>query len=404
MEAFNQRPVYRLSPQALQLFQRLHRPSGAVSSSSLVASIADLSRLFTKERGAIGARYFDNPVLIAAYAAYFLPVNFAKVQILLNELPTDWAFRDSLSVLDVGSGPGTASLAVLDWLDSRGCMNHPLMQVTAIDHSKAALLEARRLWTAYQRKPSAGKASLLTSVEQVENLIHRDLGKAVLSGAPFDLIMVANCLNELFHELSDADELRAAVLERLLTLLKPDGTLMVVDPALRSTARALHRTRDRLLSDGACTVYSPCLHELSCPALAKADDWCHEERSWEPPGWIAELDEALGFIKDALKFSYVLLRKDGRTIVLRSPDTYRVVSELRVFKGEKRAWLCNERGRLEVGRLDRKATTSNADFDAWERGSLVQIDRIVRKDHGGKVSALGRLAEDSAVTIVRQPH
>src|SRR5829696_2693199 len=173
MEAFNQRPVYRLTPQALQLFQRLHRPSGAASSSTLVASIADLSRLFTKERGAIGARYFDSPPSMAGYAAYFLPVNFAKVQTLLDELPPDWALRDSLSVLDLGSGPGTASLAVLDWLDSRGCMNHPLMQVTAIDHSKAALLEARRLWNAYQREP-AGKASLLTSVEQVENILRRD--------------------------------------------------------------------------------------------------------------------------------------------------------------------------------------------------------------------------------------
>jgi len=403
MEAFNQRPVYRLSPQAVQLFKRLHRPSGPVSSDSFVGSIADLSRLFTTERGGIGARYFDNPALRAGYAAYFLPVNFAKVQTLLDELPRDWALRDNLSVLDVGAGPGTGSLAVVDWLYGRGRMNFPL-QVTAIDHSKAALMEASRLWNAYQREPLADKVSLLTSVEQVENIIQREPVKAVLSRAPFDLIIVANCLNELFHELSNADELRAEVLKRLLSLLKRDGTLMVVEPALRSTARALHRTRDRLLSHGVCTVYSPCLHELNCPALAKADDWCHEERSWEPPAWIAELDEALGFIKDALKYSYVLLRKDGRTIVLRSPEIYRVVSELRVFKGEKRAWLCNERGRSEVGRVDRKATILNAEFEAWQRGSLVQIDRIVRKDHGGKLSELGRLVEDSAVKIVRQPH
>jgi len=151
MEAFNQRPVYRLSPQALQLFERLHRPSGPVSSDSLVGSIADLSRLFTKERGGIGARYFDNPALRAGYAAYFLPVNFAKVQTLLDELQTDWALRDNLSVLDVGSGLGTASLAVVDWLDGRGRMNFPL-QVTAIDHSKAALMEASRIWNAYQRE------------------------------------------------------------------------------------------------------------------------------------------------------------------------------------------------------------------------------------------------------------
>jgi len=131
-------------------------------------------------------------------------------------------------------------------------------------------------------------------------------------------------------------------------------------------------------------------------------DWCHEERFWEPPPWITELDHALGFIKDALKFSYLLLRKDGRTIVTRGPETYRVVSELRVFKGEKRAWLCNEHGRSEVGRVDRKTTSSNAAFDACHRGALVQIDRLVRKEREGRLSELRRIAEDSTVKILRE--
>jgi hypothetical protein len=109
----------------------------------------------------------------------------------------------------------------------------------------------------------------------------------------------------------------------------------------------------------------------------------------------------VGFIKDALKFSYLLLRTDGRTIVTRSPQTFRVVSELRELKGEKRAWLCNETGRPEVGRLDRLASPHNAAVDAWHRGAIVQIERIVRKEREGKVSALGRIERDAAVEIVR---
>jgi hypothetical protein len=176
---------------------------------------------------------------------------------------------------------------------------------------------------------------------------------------------------------------------------------MIVEPALRTTARSLHRIRDLLLAKRACTVYSPCLHEQNCPALAKVDDWCHEERPWVPPDWIASLDKELGFIKDALKFSYLLLRKDGRTVVERRPDLYRVVSELRVFKGEKRAWLCNELGRSEVGRLDRLASPRNVAVDEWHRGALVQIERIVRKERNGKVSAVGRIEREASVQIVR---
>jgi hypothetical protein len=133
----------------------------------------------------------------------------------------------------------------------------------------------------------------------------------------------------------------------------------------------------------------------------KPDDWCHEERAWEPPAVIQQIDAEVGFIKDALKFSYLLLRKDGKTIVERKPDVYRVVSELRIMKGEKRAWLCNEQGRQEVGRQDRLASPVNEAFDQWHRGEIVKIEKIVHKERRGKVSALGRIEREAAVKLVR---
>lgn len=401
MEAFNQRQRYGFSPAALRLFHEAYRRTAHARRHSLGQSISDLSHLFTKGRSQIAARYLDNPELLAAYAGYFLPVNFAKVQVLLDELPEDWANKASLSVFDVGAGLGTASLAVLDWLTDKRSSGEAALHVTALDHSKSALKEAAHLWAAYQQDVGLKQPELRLSVERIEKLATADGGRMHAVGGPFDLIIVANCLNELFQESADPAAHRAALLERLLAVLQPDGTLLVLEPALRSTARALHEARDLLLSRGVCTVYSPCLHELPCPALVKEDDWCHEERSWQRPEWLTDLDRQVGFIKDALKFSYLVLRKDGRTIVPRSPNTYRVVSELRSFKGEKRAWLCNELGRSEVGRLDRKATSGNAAVDAWHRGAIVQIDHVVRKERGGRLSDLGRIGEDSAVKVVR---
>ena len=49
-------------------------------------AVAELSRLFTKERAALGGRYLDDPDLAAAYLSYFLPVNLSKIQVLLDEL------------------------------------------------------------------------------------------------------------------------------------------------------------------------------------------------------------------------------------------------------------------------------------------------------------------------------
>lgn len=402
MKAFNQRPPYRLSDQALRLFNPLCRPGDY---SSLATSIATLSRLFTRDRRELNSRYLDDAALAAGYAAYFLPVNFAKIQILLNELPGDWADTEGLSVLDVGSGPGTASLAVRDWLTDRDPSRSRALHATALDHSAASLKEAARLWKVYARQAGVEQDRLVTSAERLDPFA-KSVSSTIAAQAPFNLILVANSLNELFEaspqDSSAALDTRTSLVERLLSVLKPEGTLVILEPALRSTARALHAVRDRVLERGLCTVYSPCLHGVGCPALVKPDDWCHEERPWVPPSWISELDAQVGFIKDALKFSYLMLRKDGRTIVPRRPDVYRVVSELRVFKGEKRAWLCNEQGRSEIGRLDRKASRANADFETFHRGALVQIDRIVRKDRGGTISALGRVPEESTVTIVRE--
>ena len=101
---------------------------------------------------------------------------------------------------------------------------------------------------------------------------------------------------------------------------------------------------------------------------------------------MAAIDREVGLIKDALKFSYVILRKDGRTIVPRAADRYRVVSELREMKGEKRVWLCNETGRPEVGRQDRLRSETNATVDDWHRGAIVRISEIVRKKRKGRES------------------
>jgi ribosomal protein RSM22 (predicted rRNA methylase) len=366
-----------------------------VKGAGLGQAVAGLSRVFTKERGAISQAYLEDPVLAAAYLSYFLPVNLSKVQALLDEMPVSENDRQ-FSVLDLGSGPGTGALAVLDWWHRR--RSQTTLSVTALDSVPAALHQAAVVWNGYCRTARITHARLHTYEGDVER---RAWFEQIREKAPFNLVILANCLNEIFVGEKDPIAARAGLVTELLALLGPHGTMMIVEPALRDTSRAMLQVRDRLLQEKRCTVYSPCLHEHSCPALLNPHDWCHEERSWEAPQSIQQLDKEVGFIKDALKFSYLLLRKDGKTIVDRRSDIYRVVSELRVMKGEKRAWLCNEQGRQEIGRQDRFVSAQNEAFDQWHRGAIVQIDRIVRKERNGKVSTLGRIEPDAAVQIVR---
>jgi ribosomal protein RSM22 (predicted rRNA methylase) len=404
MEPFNQSE----NESAPSLLEKIVGQSVAHSHVSsgpkLYHAIQELSQLFTRERQSLPADYLEHPAYAAAYLSYFLPVNAAKVQTLLSELPieTEWNEKqgEPFAVLDLGSGPGTTALAVIDWMAKRFGSGVSLC-VRAVDRSATALKTATGLWEHYSREAGVRQAVLKTHCGDVEKFHKGSLDKWAQSEGPYDLIALGNSLNELYRGAEDAITPRAGLIGRLLALLKPQGSIMIIEPALKQVSRELHQVRDQLVLSKQCTVYSPCLHEQACPALVRADDWCHEERPWEPPATIRAIDKEVGFIKDSLKFSYLLLRKDGRRIVTRQPDVYRVVSELMVFKGEKRAWLCNELGRSEVGRQDRLRSDANAPFDDWHRGAIVQIERIVRKEKQGKVSALGRIEPDAAVKIVR---
>jgi SAM-dependent methyltransferase len=403
VQPFNEQKPSSLSSQILKVLATVS-PERDFHSGGLAQMVVNLSRLFTTIRATLPLHYLDDPAHASAYLSYFLPVNLSKIQILLDELPEDGCMKASdhpMRVLDLGCGPGTGALALLDWLWNRRPEQAASVSVLASDTSPTPLRNTERLWDAYCREVGISSGGLRCVEGNLEHPLKGDLGKQIARGGPYELMIMANCLNEVFPASIDASTERAAVVAQLLPFLAPHGTIMIVEPALRHTARALHHMRNHLLKQGLCTVYSPCLHEGGCPALDHPDDWCHEERPWETPPAIAAIDRDVGFIKDALKFSYLLLRTDGRTIAMRSPQTFRVVSELRELKGEKRAWLCNETGRPEVGRLDRKASPQNAAVDSWHRGAIVQIERIVRKEREGKVSPVGRIESDSAVQIIR---
>ncbi len=367
---------------------------------SLAAGVADLSRLFTREKQVPSRDYLTDEKLRNSYLAYFFPVNLAKVRAVLGELPrvqeggpsSARAFR----VLDLGSGPGPATVACLTWLHDQGRARDGPVEVVLVDRAGPALAMARDVIAACRQ----GQVAVHTIRADLER-------RAWLRGLPsgpsgtYDLIVVGNCLNELYRTSRDACARRAKLLEVCLDLLHPEGSLIVIEPASRPESRALHRVRDRLLEGRICNVYSPCLRDQPCPALEREDDWCHEERPWTPPWAVEAIDARVGFIKDALKFSYLVLRRDGRTIVRRHPESYRVVSELRTLKGEQRAWLCNAAGRHEVGRLDRERSEENAAIDRWHRGAIVRVEEIVRKDVPAGVRSVGRIRAGTRVELLK---
>jgi ribosomal protein RSM22 (predicted rRNA methylase) len=395
----------RCWPAVVQVLQDEVGLDLTTEAAGLAEPVMALSERFTRNLDRAVPTYLDEPALARAYLAYYLPVNASKIAMLLAEMPKveqgDSATRKAIRVLDVGGGPGTALLPVIEWYARQLWRDALPLELVTIDRSVAALSLGERLAKNVIRRLGLTQVRVTPIRADLELAQGSTGGSPVIPEGPFDLIVVANCLNELYRSFQDPVAMRVTLTRRCLDVLTVAGTVMIVEPALRPVARDLHLLRDALVGNRACNVYSPCLHDRSCPALINPNDWCHEERPWTAPDWVTALDRQVGFIKDALKFSYLLLRKDGKTIVPREPNAFRVVSELRIMKGDQRAWLCNETGRPEVGRLDRERSEMNASMDGWRRGAIVRISEIVRKERKGRESTVGRIPSSATIEIIR---
>ena len=133
--------------------------AGPEAPPSVCRAVAELSRLFTRGRLSKRTPYLADSRCRLAYLSYYVPVNLAKVQALLDELPADTGTSVSsgrlLALLDLGSGPGTAGLGVLDWVRQHPTLGRHPVDVLVVDQSEPALKDAERVWEAYVRSVPA---------------------------------------------------------------------------------------------------------------------------------------------------------------------------------------------------------------------------------------------------------
>jgi SAM-dependent methyltransferase len=355
--------------------------AGAVPDPAEVAhAVGELSDLFvgrTEWRGA----YATSPALRRAYLLYYLPVNLPKIRVPLGEWlrddPDRWA-GTSLRCLDLGSGPGTALIGLVDFLRSLAPERRPArVHAVALDQSYESLRDAAALVERAARIiPEVTVSFQPLRAELVAD--RTDLFPLAAAEGKFDLVLAANLLCEIARESADGWERAARLAESTAArLLSPRGALVIVEPGLRESARDLHRLRDRWVASEALHVQAPCLHELPCPALSTDRDWCIAELPWHPPEVVAALDRRTGLRKNALKFSYLVLTKFPP-----SPEPsrrWRVVSDVLELKGERRVYLCAEGRWIVLAQLKRSAGPLAEAFAAMRRGDLVEIDGLERK-------------------------
>lgn len=313
------------------------------------AGVKQLSLGLTRNRELAGARYMDDPRLLGAYLLFYWPVSYAQARSTLGELTSR-----PKTALDLGSGPGPVAFASLDGGAST---------VVAADRSKPALELARALAT----EAGEGIATREWSPERP------------LPDGKFDLITMGHVVNELFN---GAIAPRADLLEKILERVNPRGSLVVIEPALRDTSRALLQVRDVLVSRG-YAVRAPCLWRGACPALIKESDWCHAERSWRLPRLIEDVARAAGLHKESLKMSYLVIAPKGEAWAP-PPDgsVFRVVSEALEGKGRQRFMGCGPEGRVGLAMQEKHETERNRLFFKMSRGDVVRVTNTEERGDG----------------------
>jgi ribosomal protein RSM22 (predicted rRNA methylase) len=163
-------------------------------------------------------------------------------------------------------------------------------------------------------------------------------------------------------------DLALAVTTRALAALRDHGAVIIIEPALQATARALHALRDALVAAGA-HAYAPCPHDAPCPLPER--DWCHEERPVVLPPRTRQLAAATGLRDGAMKFSYQVLRREPGTV---APNALRVVGNPHAQKGKLEVPTCSAAGYATLRLLTRHKSDANRALLRAELGDLLQLD------------------------------
>jgi len=287
-----------------------------------------LSDHFTVKRDKGFPDYFKKPGHLLAYGIYFHPQSWARIRFPLLEAIQyhHWKIPEEkpLSILDVGSGPGSASLGALQLLTA---LNPGVkLEATAVDQSPHAL-DALRRSHADLRTLWPGS----TVSTQAKNLRHRD---TFFYGGTrrFDLVLLSFSLNEFFvgrpiEEI--AEQLKAACRK----LLKKRGLLIILEPALKETSRNLRTITEQLLEAGDLYAWGPYLHQGPCPFQVAGKFWCHEVRSWQPPRSMEYVNRRLQRKIHELKYSFVTLSPTPPPGTPPNAQHFRMVSPMSRMKG-----------------------------------------------------------------------
>lgn len=206
-----------------------------------------------------------------AYLALRMPATYAAIADVLKKIPIQVK-----SLLDIGSGPGTAFFAAMSQFPE---LNEALL----IERDKQMI--------------SHGKEMLSTFKNARVEYLPQDI-ESYTPEKSYDLITAAYSLSEL------SETALESVLTKLWNAASP--ILCLIEPGTPYGFNAILRAREILVKKNAFIV-APCTHENPCP-WKSGNPWCHFSTRFERTRLQKRVKGAeLGYEDE--KYSYLIVSK-----------------------------------------------------------------------------------------------
>lgn len=287
-----------------------------------VADAAEkLSNRYRSGQALANGTFLHSRADVVAYAAYRLPATFAAIYAALNEVRErrpDWHPH---SLLDAGSGPGSALWAASElWPE--------LEQVTLLERDEAMITCGKQIAT--QARSRIVREAIWQQVDL--------LGQ--WESEPKDLVITAYVLNEL-----PASQ-RGNLINKLWSITT--GTLVIIEPGTPAGYSHVIQARQQLIASGA-NIIAPCPHNRPCPMAG--NDWCHFAQRITRTRQQRQVKQATLSYEDE-KFSYIAASQTPG-----SPIQGRVVRHPLIRPGHIHLQLCTPEGLKNsiVTRKDKEA-------------------------------------------------
>ena len=304
-------------------------PLNAKHRAALRQDIRRLWEELTSDRESRSAEYLGSPPALSAYLRYFLPWNAFRLAALLTN--ADFCLPDNAVIADIGSGPLTLPIAL--WIARPELREVPLT-IYCVDRVERVLETGVNIFQTLCMR--VGGRLPPWRIETRKDSFGSSLPERA------HLLTAANVLNEFFWK--DKRNLGERALDTariLLSYLKENGSLFVMEPGDPRSGALVTALRAALLAEGAAPL-GPCPPSLSCPMpgvfrhlfpaeeprMVKRDPntapsrfvlppvvmpknrdkypWCHfGVDALKAPKWLEVLSEEAGLPKERAVLSYL---------------------------------------------------------------------------------------------------